>query len=392
VNPNQTIVAYSGGIPTVTGTETLFNSVTAFPPGGSLHLLGQQWFQFSLRTASVGGTATGTVTGSYSTDKGVTWLPFYTKSTADAVAASAAAVGDVFADDVYIGTFKDVRFQYTNAVEVLTVFDAKLSLMAQKPKSKVTEGAVLSSLGPAAFTEGAVTSWMRLSDPASVITGSGYSSIQDVLNPSSPLTQSTDARRPPSATSTNGLPILNVTAATLVVPLIAARTNVNTWGFWGWVNQSATADNIVSIGTSGGASANFAWFNFNTSGTNCKTELWTGASSRVANKGSLTAGTWKFITIEFNGARAGDARYTLTVDTVVQTATFSGSLGSMPATLPSGLTGTGSLLSFTSAGGFPFVGKVGPNFGFFGAAMAGATEGLLTAAARQSLMSFEAPT
>lgn len=140
---DQTIINYTAGLPTVTGTVTLFNSVAAFPPGNSLHLLGQQWFQYSLRTASDGGTATGTIVGSYSTDKGVTWLPFYSRATADADDDNAAAVGDVFTDEVYIGIYKDVRFQYTNATEVLTIFDAQLALNKHKATSKVGDGFLL---------------------------------------------------------------------------------------------------------------------------------------------------------------------------------------------------------------------------------------------------------
>lgn len=140
---SQTIITYAGGIPTVTGTVTLFNSVTAFPPGGSFHLLDQQWLQYRLRTASDGGTATGTVVGSYSTDKGTTWMPFYTKATADADDDDTAAVGDVVSDEVYVGGFKDIRFQYTNAVEVLTVFDAQVSLNCEKESSKTPDAALL---------------------------------------------------------------------------------------------------------------------------------------------------------------------------------------------------------------------------------------------------------
>ena len=139
----QLIINYAGGTPTVTGTVTLFNSVTSFPPGGSLHLLSQQWFQYVVRTASAAGNGTGTITGSYSTDKGVTWLPFYSKATADALAASAAAIGDVFMDEIYIGIFKDVRFQFTNATEVPTVFDVQMALHADKPTSKVGDGYLL---------------------------------------------------------------------------------------------------------------------------------------------------------------------------------------------------------------------------------------------------------
>lgn len=140
---SSTNITYAGGIPTTTGTVTLFNSVTAFPPGGSFHLLGQQWFQYTLRTASDGGTATGTIVGSYSTDKGTTWLPFYTKATTDADDDSAAAVADVFTDEVYVGMFRDIRFQYTNAVEVLTIFDAQLALHCDKASSKTPDAALL---------------------------------------------------------------------------------------------------------------------------------------------------------------------------------------------------------------------------------------------------------
>lgn len=139
----NTILDYAGGLPTVTGTVTLFNSVTAFPPGGSLHLLRQDWYQYTLRVASPGGAGTGTVTGSYSLDKGTTWVPFYTKSTADADTDNAAAAADVVADEVYVGMFKDVRFQFTNAVEVPTVFQVNHALARDKAASKVVDGALL---------------------------------------------------------------------------------------------------------------------------------------------------------------------------------------------------------------------------------------------------------
>jgi hypothetical protein len=139
----NTILEYAGGLPTVTGTVTLFNSATAFPPGGCFHHLKQDWYQYALRTASPGGTGTGTITGSYSVDKGTTWVPFYTKSTTDADTDNAAAAADVIADEVYVGIFKDVRFQYTNATEVPTVFQVNHSLSRDKSTSKVTDGALL---------------------------------------------------------------------------------------------------------------------------------------------------------------------------------------------------------------------------------------------------------
>lgn len=139
----NTILEYAGGLPTVTGTVTLFNSVTAFPPGGSLHLLRQDWYQYTLRVASGGGAGTGTVTGSYSLDKGTTWVPFYTKSLTDADTDNTSAAADVIADEVYVGMFKDVRFQYLNAVEAPTVFQVNHALARDKAASKVVDGALL---------------------------------------------------------------------------------------------------------------------------------------------------------------------------------------------------------------------------------------------------------
>lgn len=139
----NTILEYAGGTPTVTGTVTLFSSVTAFPPGGSFHLLRQDWYQFTLRVASDTGAGTGTVVGSYSNDKGTTWVPFYTRSTTDADDDDTAAAADVVADEVYVGMFKDIRFQYTNAVEAPTVFQVNHALSRGKSVSKVADGSEL---------------------------------------------------------------------------------------------------------------------------------------------------------------------------------------------------------------------------------------------------------
>lgn len=140
---DQTIVNYAGGTPTITGTVTLFNSVTAYPPGGSFHLMGLQWFQFSLRVGSVSSGATGTITGSYSTDKGTTWIPFYSKAVVDAAVVGTPAVADVSTDEVYVGIYKDIRFQYVNAGEAPTVFDCQISLNSHKATSKVGDGFLL---------------------------------------------------------------------------------------------------------------------------------------------------------------------------------------------------------------------------------------------------------
>lgn len=136
----QTIITYTGGTPTITGTVTLFNSVTAFPPGGSFHLLGQQWFQYSVTNGSAGGAGTGTITGSFSDDKGVTWRDFYSRSALDDGTTAAPVTAE---DEVYVGMYRDIRFQWTNAGEAPTVFQVNLALNAHKPTSKVTANDVL---------------------------------------------------------------------------------------------------------------------------------------------------------------------------------------------------------------------------------------------------------
>lgn len=132
----QTVIKYQDtALPTTAAAVTLFNSVTAFPPGGAFHLLNQQWFQWALVFDSAAGTVTGTVTGQWSDDKGVTWNEYY---------ASAVLNDDVSnEDEVYVGIFKDVRFLFTAAVQNTSVFVAALALNDQKATSKFTATDVL---------------------------------------------------------------------------------------------------------------------------------------------------------------------------------------------------------------------------------------------------------
>jgi hypothetical protein len=124
----STIIKYMDtALPTTSAAVTLFNSVTSFPPGGSFHLLGQQWFQWALVFDSAAGTITGTVTGQWSDDKGTTWNEFYTSGTINDDVSNE--------DEVYVGMFKDVRFLFTAAVQNASVFIPALALHCQKPTS-----------------------------------------------------------------------------------------------------------------------------------------------------------------------------------------------------------------------------------------------------------------
>lgn len=132
----QTVIKYQDtALPTAATDVTLFNSVPAFPPGGSFHLLNQQWFQYSLFMDSAADGATAVLTGSYSDDKGTNWNTFYTSGTL----TEDAEVGD----EVYVGMFKDVRFQLNVGGEDLTVFRINMALHCAKPSSKVSNSQTL---------------------------------------------------------------------------------------------------------------------------------------------------------------------------------------------------------------------------------------------------------
>jgi hypothetical protein len=129
----QTVIKYQDtALPLVNTAVTLFNSVTAFPPGGSFHLLNQQWFQYSLLFDGAAGTITGTLLGQYSNDKGSNWTTFYTSGVLD---------DDVnYDDEVHVGIYKDVRFIFTvtAATEAATVFNINMALHDCKPTSKTS--------------------------------------------------------------------------------------------------------------------------------------------------------------------------------------------------------------------------------------------------------------
>lgn len=261
-----------------------------------------------------------------------------------------------------------------------------------KASSKVKRGSKLFSTDPVSATAGAVSSWFSLAHPLSVVTGAGYSNIHDILNPSDPIAQSTDALRPPRAVN-NGLPIITATGAQMPCAPIAARTSATTWGFWGWFRQSTAADNAQSFHTSNGASVNRSHVFFRVSGTALRFVAFTSdAAQRLVDATGLVAATWNFVTVEFNASRAGDARGIITINGAPGTLSYgNGGTGvsEMPATLRS-VTGGGSIFAADDNGPF-FQGSIGTNFGFFGSAMAGASVGLLTTAARLGLMNYQRP-
>jgi hypothetical protein len=234
-----------------------------------------------------------------------------------------------------------------------------------------------------------VAAWLRLQN--ATVTGSGYSSVPDVLS-SNPAVQGTDARRPVNATAANGLPIATFTDDFLDWPLVNGSNNQSpAWGLALWVKCTAdgTPRRIWSAMTAQ-ASANRAELNQDTNGArglHCDIYINNTSTRRGATQTTTTAGGWSFVTVEYDGAQATEAaRCIVTIDGSVKTLTFSdanGTPGAMPATLvqPTGSVYIGARDTVPNQ---PFVGSIGPNIYVLNRQ--------LTAAERTALMGFEQPT
>lgn len=245
----------------------------------------------------------------------------------------------------------------------------------------------------------AVSAWMRVASATS--NANGISSLPDLLN-TNPAVQATNSRKPGTGSAANGLPIMTFDGGDMLGwPLIAANNSNTQNGFALWYKPASVAAAIqVIIGISGDTGSatnykrqvcqllnNFAVKVFFTAIANGR--------QAIAVATVVVPGTWYFITAEYDAAAATEAlRNVLTINGVVQTLTFSdqGTGGAGPNLISV----TGNALigaqSTTPANPIQGGGAIGPNIFSFNAKMAGATEGLLTPAARAALMTFEAPT
>lgn len=234
----------------------------------------------------------------------------------------------------------------------------------------------------------AVSAWLRNTTTGAV------SSIADVLN-ANPATQATAGRQP--AGDADG-PLTFDGGDVLVWPLVA-DVNKNTtamgFGFWFEPAQVATNQLVVAI-DSGSGGASVRTMSIYAAGTALRSDLGNnGLVGRRATASSIfTAGVPTFITVEFNGSMASEAtRHVMTAGGVVLTPSFAALSGGASDTVLNNPTGNALLGGNTDAdvGVNPITigGRVGANIFAFTSAMAGATEGLLTAAARAALMGFE---
>lgn len=238
----------------------------------------------------------------------------------------------------------------------------------------------------------AVSAWLSVAAATSDV--NGVSSVPDLIN-ANPAVQSVDARKPVIETSF-GLPCMRfATNDVLSWPITPANGATQQWGVAFWMKPDALTGNqvlfITSAGTGGASAARLRLF-AQTAGMTCDIYA-SGLAGRSMSAASSLSTAWQFVTLEYDSSRATEQeKATFTTNTTVRTRVF-GNTGA-GAAIGDLLTVTGNHLIGNANNGsasIPFNGLIGPHIYAFGSKMAGATEGVLTQAARLSLMLYGNP-
>ena len=220
-----------------------------------------------------------------------------------------------------------------------------------------------------------IAAWLR--NAQGTITGSGYSSIPDILGATSPAVQSTDANRPVNGTSANGLPIATYSNDFLSWPLNANNNQTTKYGFACWckITFSGFQNLFVIWAGGGGASANK--FDFFLSNANLQA-LFEPGGGQAAKTNLMSSGAWHFVTVEYDGTLATDTlRAVVTVDGVV--------IGTINTAIPTSQPAPTGNAWFGGFGASQFLqGSIGPNFWWLNRP--------LTTTERNNIMNFEVPT
>lgn len=244
--------------------------------------------------------------------------------------------------------------------------------------SKVARGAKLFRADPVAATAGAMSSWLQNTTVGAI------SSVPDLMNPASPATQGTAARRPTgNADGTMSFGGDDV----LVVPFHSNNQSTTAIGFCFWLNNTSLAAtrNPFSQTGAAGASSSRGRLDILTTGAGARTGGAAGGAGDNA-AGTFTAGAWRFISCEYDGTAALGSRHSLFIDGTL----VASSADNLPAALTSA-TGTWCIGAIDTSGTTGVVGSMGRNFFVLNAKMSGATQGLLTTHARRALMNYQRP-
>jgi len=240
----------------------------------------------------------------------------------------------------------------------------------------------------------AVSAWLSVADATH--DSNGVSSLPDLMN-SNPAVQSVDARKPVIELSANALPCMRfATNDVLRWPVTPANTTQQTWGiaFWFKPNTLTGVQMLfAAFPNTGGTNVNRLRLYVQSNGLTCEI-IASGNNGRFLSAASSISTDWQHVTFEYDASGATEAlKATVTINGIVKTVTF-GNQGA-GAAIGNLVTVTGNLLfgdHIDGTASFPFNGLIGPNIYAFSSKMAGATQGLLTAAARTSLMAYHNPT
>jgi hypothetical protein len=219
-----------------------------------------------------------------------------------------------------------------------------------------------------------IAAWLRTAQ--GTVTGSGYSSIPDLLAGTSPAIQTTDTNRPVNGTSANGLPIATYSNDFLNWPLSAPNNNATKSGFACWAKLTLGGFQNLFVIWAGGGGASANKLDYFLSGSNLQALVEVGGQAALSS--FMSSNAWHFVTMEYDGAQATNAaRCLCTVDGIV--------LGTTNTAIPASQATPSGNAWIGGFGASQFLqGSLGPNFWWLNRQ--------LTATERNNLMNFEAPT
>lgn len=211
--------------------------------------------------------------------------------------------------------------------------------------------------------------WLRVDQAVS--SGGLVSSIPDAMGGPS-LVQASSPLQPTLGTTGNGLAKLTVNASVMTLAMGAALQGPR-FGLTFWYKPAniTTSSDFFNVVTGGGSSINRQ--SLRQAANDLFSLVWADASnvrSARTNRAILTAGLWKCISLEFDGAQVAeldrhrfkDMGTPLTVNDLPTFADSQGVVGAPgPASMRLGATGNALFFARTLAAGNPLQGEIGPN-------------------------------
>lgn len=238
---------------------------------------------------------------------------------------------------------------------------------------------------------GPISAWLRNTTLSGAV-----SSITDLLNANPAVSI---AGQQPTGNADGSL-TFDGTDDNFTVPLIAAINGATQWGWVGWLKPSSLVGgrHIVCIDSGGGGGASAGKISIEVDSSFFYIYVYSAAGllrkATIAIGSAFTVNVASLYTVELDLGSGGSeaSRCVFTRDGVIQTMTFADVIGSPGAMPTSTRTPTGSMnmrTHSTFATILPWGGTTGKNEYWLASGMAGRTEGLLTAAARAALKTYE---